>query len=104
MPPRSSDREEKDLQSAASAVVEEAATVVEDAAHVVESAAALVHEAAAVAAAWPAVERRGKPRLLRRVHEDRKVAWEDTAGFGPVLLLGVIICAFPHWRFSSKQY
>ena len=103
MPPRSSDREEKDLQSAASAVVEEAATVVEDAAHVVESAAALVHEAAAVAAAWPAVERRGKPRLLRRLHEDGKVQWKHIAVYVPVLLLVIIIGAFAIWSFLEKQ-
>src|SRR2546428_3982922 len=97
MPPRSSDREEKDLQSAASAVVEEAATVVEDAAHVVESAAALVHEAAAVAAAWPAVERRGKPRLLRRLPADGTMQWKPNSGHLPPPLLGVTIGAFPIW-------
>jgi hypothetical protein len=109
MPPRSSDRETKDLHSAASAVVEEAATVVEDAAHVVESAAAVVQEAAAmvhetaVATAWPAVERRSKPRLLRRFHDEGKVQWKHIAVYVPVLLLVIFIGAFVLWSFFEKQ-
>ena len=65
----------------AATVVHDAAAVVEDAAHVVESAAAVVEEAAAVlqetatTTAWPAVERRLKPRLFRRRHEARVLAW-----------------------------
>lgn len=108
MPRRNGDRDREDLQSAASAVVEEAATVVEDAAHVVESAAAVVQEAAAVvhesavAGAWPKVERRSKPRLLRRLHEAH-VHWSHLAVYVTVLLLVVIIGAFALWSFFEKQ-
>jgi hypothetical protein len=108
MPPRSGDRDPSELQAAASAVVEEAATVVEDAAHVVESAAAVVQEAAAVvqetaaAIAWPHIERRQKPRLLRRLHEG-KVQWKHIAVYAPVLLLVVVIGAFAIWSFLQKQ-
>src|SRR5207244_1883117 len=62
-----------------------------------------VHEAAAVAAAWPAVERRGKPLLLRRLHEDGKVQWKHIAVYVPVLLLVIIIGAFAIWSFLEKQ-
>jgi hypothetical protein len=109
MPPRSSDRDKTDLQSAASAVVEEAATVVEDAAHVVESAAAVVQEAAAVvhgtavAGAWPTVERRSKPRLLRRLHDEGKVQWKHIALYVPILLLVIVVGAFALWSFFEKQ-
>jgi len=109
MPPRSSDRETKDLHSAATAVVEEAATVVEDAALVVETAAAVVQEAAAVvhetavASAWPHVERRSKPRLLRRFHDEGKVQWKHIAVYVPVLLLVILIGAFVLWSFFEKQ-
>src|SRR5690349_9601884 len=110
MPPRSSEGDQKDLQSAASAVVEEAANVVEDAALVVESAAAVVQEAAAVvqeaAAAdsgWPAIERRLKPRLLRRFHDEGKVQWKHIAIYVPVLLLVIVIGAFALWSFFEKQ-
>ena len=109
MSPRNSDRDKTDLQSAASAVVEEAATVVEDAAHVVESAAAVVQEAAAVvhgtavAGAWPTIERRSRPRLLRRFHDEGKVQWKHIALYVPVLLLVIIVGAFALWSFFEKQ-
>jgi hypothetical protein len=110
MLPRSSESDRKDLQSAASAVVEEAASVVEDAALVVESAAAVVQEAAAVVqeaaaaeSSWPTVERRRKPRLLRRLHDEGKVQWKHIALYIPVLLLVVIIGAFALWSFFEKQ-
>ncbi len=104
-----------DLQSAASAVVHDAAVVVEDAAHVVENAAAVVQEAAAVvqetaavvedaaaARIWPKVERRLKPRLLRRRHEAR-VEWKHIAIYVPVLLLVIVIGALSIWSFIEKQ-
>ena len=109
MPQRSSDRDAQDLHAAATAVVEEAATVVEDAALVVETAAAVVQEAAAVVhetavgTAWPSVERRSKPRLLRRFHDEGKVQWKHIAVYVPVLLLVVLIGAFVLWSFFEKQ-
>src|SRR5712692_9863641 len=101
MPPRSDDRT---LESR----VHEAATVVEDAAHVVENAAAVVHEAAAVvqetaaAVAWPHVERRSKPRLLRRIHEAR-VEWKHIAIYLALVLLVVIVGGLALWSFFEKQ-
>jgi len=101
MPPRSDDRT---LESR----VHDAATVVEDAAHVVENAAAVVHEAAAVvqetaaAVAWPQVERRSKPRLLRRLHEAR-VEWKHIAIYVPILLVVIVIGALAIWSFIEKQ-
>ena len=110
MPPRSSEGDRKDLQSAASAVVEEAANVVEDAALVVESAAAVVQEAAAVVqeavaadGSWPTIERRRKPRLLRRLHDEGKVQWKHIALYVPVLLLVIVVGAFALWSFFEKQ-
>ena len=103
MPQRSSDREAQELHTAASAVVEEAATVVEDAALVVESAAAIVQEAAAVVSAWPAVERRSKPRLLRRFHDEGKVQWKHIAVYVPVVVLVILIGVFVLWSFFEKQ-
>ena len=56
----------------------------------------------AVAGAWPTVERRSKPRLLRRLHEG-KVQWKHIAVYLPVLLLVVLIGAFVLWSFFEKQ-
>ncbi|HEY8133768.1 MAG TPA: hypothetical protein VII12_17950 [Thermoanaerobaculia bacterium] len=80
----------------------------EDAAQVVESAAAVVHEAAAVVqetaatVAWPRVERRSKPRLLRRLHEAR-VEWKHIAIYVPIVLVVIIIGALAIWSFIEKQ-
>src|SRR5712691_9419771 len=90
-----------------SAVVHDAAAVVEDAAHVVENAAAVVHEAAEVvqqtaAVVWPQIERRSKPRLLRRIHEAR-VEWKHIAIYLALVLLVVIVGSLALWSFFEKQ-
>jgi hypothetical protein len=110
MPPQSGDRNQADLQSAPSEIVEEAASVVDDAAKVDEPAKAAVQEATAVAQEtapainWPDVERRRKPRLLRRLHEEGKVQWKHIAVYVPVLLLVVVLGAYAIWLFLEKQF
>ncbi|HJT18696.1 MAG TPA: hypothetical protein VJ853_14970, partial [Thermoanaerobaculia bacterium] len=68
-----------------------------------QEAAAVVQEAAAAESSWPTVERRRKPRLLRRLHDEGKVQWKHIAIYVPVLLLVVIIGAFALWSFFEKQ-
>lgn len=103
-----------DEQPSSLKLAQDAASVAEEAAHVAESAAAVAEEAAAVvqeAAAgvesaaersWPDVERRRKPRLLRRIHEG-KVEWKHIALYVPILLIAVAVGVVAIWSFITRQ-